>query len=94
MFYIHEQEIWDAKKCDQMAKRTQKDGMGTPYPFKGYIPGSSSSSSYYGEIRYNGGIVINEIHYEGEIRLLPQVAPGYEIVKVPTWGSQIKKIVH
>jgi hypothetical protein len=46
-------EQWDAAKCERMARRIAKDGMGTPYPFRGYI-GSSATVGGYGKTRYNG----------------------------------------
>ena len=77
-------EVWDEKKCRRASRRTAKDGLGTPYHFKGYI------GSLFGVIRYNGGCIREGEWYNGEDRPLPIVAEGYEIVHVPTWGWQIR----
>lgn len=90
-FYIHPQEVWDKEKCEKMAKRRAKDGLGTPYPFKGYIGNYLSAYSGYGKIRYNGLCFRNGEWYNGEIRPLPLVADGYEIVEVPRWGYRIRR---
>jgi len=90
-YFVHPQEVWDLSTCEKKAKYTAKDGLGTPYPFKGYIGSETSIPPAFGKIRYNGGCVHNGQWYEGEIRPLPSVAPGYEIVRVPRWGWQIKK---
>jgi hypothetical protein len=91
-YYTHPQETWDEAKCRKMARTTQKDGMGTPYPFKGYIPQSGSAlviQGGYGKQRLNGGCVHGDNWYEGEERLLPIVAKGFKLVRVPTWGWRI-----
>ena len=72
-------EVWDAAKCAKMAKRTARDGMGTPYPFKGYI-----GDSHYGQHHYNGGCVRNGKWWQGENNPLPLIAKGYEIVRRPS----------
>jgi hypothetical protein len=83
-YYLHAAEIWDAAKCHKAARHIARDGLGTPYPFPGYI-----GDSFYGTTRYNGGCIRNDQLYEGEIRPLPQVPVGYEIVRVRTWGWRI-----
>jgi hypothetical protein len=85
------QETWDAAKCEKMAKHLAKDGLGTPYPFKGYIGGSSSIPPAYGPIRYNGGCIREGQWYQGENRPLPKVADGYVIEWVTSWGYRIRK---
>lgn len=90
-FYQHPQETWDAKKCEKLAKRTAKDGMGTPYPFKGYIGSSASCPPAFGPVRYNGGCERNGEWYQGENRPFPILAEGFEIVTVPSWGWRIVK---
>lgn len=90
-YYVHPREVWDAKTCEKLAKHTAKDGLGTPYPFKGYLGSSASIPPRFGKIRYNGGKVINGEWYQGEEFPLPEVAEGYEIVKVPSWGWRIVK---
>jgi hypothetical protein len=91
-YYVHPQEVWDAKRCAKEANHTAKDGLGTPYPFKGYIGSSASVPAAYGRTRYNGGCVRGGEWYNGEEKPLPKVADGYEIIVVPTWGWRIRRI--
>jgi hypothetical protein len=86
--YVYPQEVWDAKQCEKAAKHRARDGLGTPYPFLGYI-----GSSQYGIERYNGGTIINDEWYQGVNRPLPKVAKGFELVLRPTWGWQIIKTI-
>lgn len=85
--YQHPQETWDAKKCEKLAKRLCRDGCGTPYPWKGYLPELQNN----GITRYNGGTVIADKWWQGEERQLPIVAEGFEIIHVSTWGYRIIK---
>ena len=48
-----------------MANRTAKDGLGTPYPFRGYI------GMNFGEVHYNGGCIREGKWYKGEFFPLP-----------------------
>lgn len=84
MIYQHPAEVWTAAKCAKEVKKVATDGMGTPYPFKGYI-----GDSKYGEKRYNGGCVREGEWYEGEYFPLPIVPKGYKIIRVRTWGYRI-----
>ena len=95
-FYKNPQEIWDAKKCERMARRIARDGMGTPYPFKGAVPGPYPFG--FGKTRYNGGCIrpMNAAvgkrkWYPGEIHPLPKLAKGFKWVANPTWCWQIVK---
>lgn len=81
----HPSETWDAARCEKEANHTASDGLGTPYPFKGYI------GSHYGKHRYNGGVIRDGEYYDGEIVPLPEVDDAYEIIHVPTWGYRIVK---
>lgn len=83
--YQNPAQKWDAAKCAKMANATAKDGLGTPYPFKGYV------GSNFGEFRYNGGCVRDGQWWQGETLPLPEVAKGYKIVHVQTWGYRIVK---
>jgi hypothetical protein len=89
--YQYPAEVWDKAKCEKMAKRVATDGMGTKYPFKGYLGSSACRPSTFGTELYNGGCVVNGVWYRGEHRPFPILAEGFEIVVVPTWGWRIKK---
>ena len=82
--YQNKQETWSKEQCKKAANRTARDGMGTPYPFKGFI-----GDSQYGEKLYNGGCIRDDQWYAGEFFPLPIVAEGYKIIRVPTWGYRI-----
>ena len=83
--YEHPAEVWDAARCKRAAARRAKDGLNTPYPFKGYI------GNHYGIVRYNGGCDRAGQWWQGENRPLPIIDPAYEFVNRPTWGWQIRK---
>lgn len=85
--YQHQTPVWDAAKCAKAAKHTAKDGLVTPYPFKGYI------GMHYGETRYNGGCTRDGEWYRGEYVPLPKVDPAFEIIRVVTWGYRIRRKV-
>jgi hypothetical protein len=89
--YNHPQETWSEEACKKKANRIAVDGMGTPYPFKGYIGSSASIPSAYGLQRYNGGTSIDGVWYEATFRPLPKLAKGYKIINVPSWGWRIVK---
>ena len=84
--FKHEPEVWDKKKCEKEAKHTATDGIGTKYPFKGYI------GNRYGKVHYNGGCTRNGEWWQGEEFPLPVIAEGFEIITVPTWGCRIVKV--
>lgn len=87
--YTYKTEVWDGPTCEKMVRHVAKDGLGTPYPFKGYI-GPDSGPNAIGEmIRYNGGKAIEGEWVEAEFRPIPQVAAGFDIVRVPRWGWRI-----
>jgi len=87
--YFHKQESWNKAKCEKMARHVAKDGLGTPYPFKGYIGADTGPYAIGVTIRLNGGCVHDGVWHEAEIRPLPQVADGFEIVNVPRYGWRI-----
>ncbi len=89
-FYTHPQEVWNKARCEKQVKHTAKDGLGTPYPFKGYI-GSNAYPGGYGVTKYNGGCIRNSKLYQGEIKPLPKVADGFEIIHVSSWGYRLIK---
>lgn len=88
-YYRHPVEKWNKVKCEKAVKHVATDGLGTPYPWPGYI--GSSTSNQYGQVRYNGGCIRNGDWWAGEIRPLPKVVRGFKIVLVPTWGYRIVK---
>jgi hypothetical protein len=90
-YYVHPEETWDEKKCAKLAKHYASDGLGTKYPFPGYLGCSTSGYPRFGRIRYNGGCVRNDEWYAGEEIPFPKIPESYEIVVVPSWGWQIRK---
>ena len=89
-YFTHPQETWTPRQCELAAKRFARDGMGTRYPWPGYIGSfANPSGSGYGKIRFNGGCCHGGDWYEGEIRPLPFVAKGFKIIRVPSWGWRI-----
>lgn len=88
-YYIHPVEVWDKKTCKAKANHVATDGLGTKYPFKGYIGSGTDVYFPYGKTTFNGGCVREGKWYQGEIRPLPQVASGFVIKRVPSWGYQL-----
>lgn len=82
--YRHPQETWDEAKCKKLAKRVATDGMGTKYPFKGYV-----GDMVFVAVRYNGGCVREGQWYQGEEWPMPILPSGYKIVQLPNWGFRI-----
>ena len=91
MIYNYPIEVWNKETCEKAAKYRAKDGLGTPYPFRGYIGSTASVPAAYGVTRFNGGTVIDGQWYEGINRPHPIVAKGFEIVSVLSWGWRIVK---
>lgn len=87
--YQHPREIWDVKKCEKLVKHIAKDGLGTPYPFKGYIRLGNQGDL---QVRYNGGCVRDGEWWQGEEWQLPKLADGFELVRIRTWGWRIIKV--
>jgi len=83
--YQNKPEVWDEAKCHFMSRHRAKDGLGTAYPWLGYI------GNHFGDIRYNGGCERDGQWWQGETRPLPIVAKGYELIVVPTWGWRIRR---
>jgi hypothetical protein len=90
--YKHKPEVWDATKCLKLSRHVATDGMGTPYPFKGYIGSSASRPTKYGTETYNGGCICDDKWYRGEFFPFPKLAKGFKIEHVSTWGWRIVKI--
>jgi hypothetical protein len=83
-YYVYPQETWDASRCAAIAKKR------SPYaPFRGYIGCSASMPPSYGRVRYNGGCVHDGDWWQGEIRPFPELAAGYKIVHVCSWGWRL-----
>ena len=81
--YRHKPEVWDKATCERASRYVAKDGLGTKYPWPGYI------GCHYGVTRYNGGCWRDDKWWKGEDRPLPKVAEGYVIIHVRTWGYRI-----
>lgn len=84
-YYTNVTETWDAKRCAKEARHVERDGMGTRYPWPGYI------GRRFGKVTYNGGCVHDDVWYNGEVFPLPDVAEGFSVVEVSTWGYRIVK---
>lgn len=95
--FQHPQQTWDAKKCEKLARRTTRNGIGTKNPYKGMVSYGELGGHYvHGmRVRYNGGCVRgegeNEKWYQGEEWPMPILAEGYEFVYTPHWGYRIVK---
>ena len=70
--FQHPLETWPEEKCQRLAKRIIKDGLGTPYP-KGYL---NSKEAGWKE-RYNGGCSRNGEWWQGEEKPTPIIPDGY-----------------
>jgi hypothetical protein len=85
--YTYPREKWDEKKCRKLARAIQRDGVGTPYPFRGYVGNILRKTQ-----DYNGGTVINDEWYQGVIHLLPEIPPNFQFVMRISWGYQIIEV--
>lgn len=90
--YEYERECWGPKTCKRVANRVARDGMGTKYPFKGYLGSSACIPATFGLTRYNGGVSIDGRWYQSVYRPLPKVADGYRIIVVSSWGWRLVHI--
>jgi len=81
--YQHPEIHWNLRECERAAKHIATDGLGTPYPWPGYI------GNHFGPVLFNGGCVYRGDWYPGEHRELPLVHKNFEIIHVPTWGYRI-----
>lgn len=84
--YRYPVEIWDEKRCKKEANYTASDGMGTKYPFKGYL-----GQYGFGSERYNGCAMIDGELYSHVIKPLPVIHEDYVIVYVLSWGYRIRR---
>ena len=83
-FYKMPKEVWDADRCEELANRRHRDGLGTPYPWKGYVGHLIRKTE-----RYNGGTIIDGKWYQGVEQTLPDVAEGYKLINVLSWGLRL-----
>lgn len=91
-YFTHPAEVWDAKKCERVAKSRRSDSYGTKETRPGRITGSASSYPGYGQtVRYNGGCVRGDKWFEGETVPLPTVPENFRFEYVPTWGTYLVK---
>jgi len=91
MYYQYPQETWDAETCNKIARRVTRDGLGTKNPHQGLIDSRCNPHQGFGKFRPNGGIIIGDKWYEGFVRPLPNVAPGFKIVNISGWGWHLQK---
>ena len=104
-YFTHPAEKWTKEQCEKAVKRIARDGLGTPYSFKGAHPEIKGKGEYEqgyshqiaaevntGTIRYNGGKIINGEWYEGEIFQLPILPAGFKWVYRLSWCWRIIKI--
>lgn len=91
MIYQYKPEVWNEARCKKLAAHRAKDGLGTPYPFLGYLGSSACCPATFGTTKYNGGTVINGEWYEGTCKPFPIIPKTYKIVLVPSWGWRIVK---
>lgn len=82
--YPTQPAVWDEATCRKKSRHWARDGLGTRYPFPGYI------GQDFGPIRYNGGCWRGGQWWPGEERPLPVIPATYEIVRVPTWGYRLR----
>lgn len=89
-YFIKKREVWDEKLCKKLANATATDGMGTKYPFKGYVGHRVREVV----VKYNGGTIIDGQWYQGVITPRPLLPKDYEFINVTSWGLRlIKQIV-
>jgi hypothetical protein len=90
--FTHPQEVWDEKKCAQVAKHRGRDGCGALHPYPGRVAGVSSPYPEYGQTqRYNGGREINGEYYQAEHKPLPKIPDTYEFFTISSWGTYLRK---
>lgn len=78
--------IWDEKKCARLSNKVVKDGLGTPYPFRGFL------GNCFGQFYYNGGCIREGKWYQGELIHHPNIPANYEFFYEYTWGWRIRKV--
>ena len=84
--YKHPQVTWTKEQCEKLAKHLHRDGLGTPYPWSGYVDHLIPSTE-----RYNGCIEIDGELYSATERTIPIVPDGFKIIDEPSWGLRIIK---
>lgn len=89
-YYRPPAEHWDTARCEREVKKISTDAAGTPYPWPGYV--GCSTVQGYGKTRYNGGCNRVGSWWEGEIRDLPEVADGFTLVHIISWGWRIVRV--
>lgn len=89
--YTYPTEVWSADKCLRFSKRYARDGMGTKYPFPGYLEQPHSCGRHGFPLRFNGGTVIGDEWYEAVLWPLPEVAQGFKWITEVSWGWRLVK---
>lgn len=85
--YVFPQQEWNEEKCRKLAKAVQRDGLGTPYPFRGYVGNILPKSQ-----NYNGGTIVDGEWYKGVVHPLPKIPNNFKFVYVSTWGLRIIEV--
>ena len=80
--FRHPRPVWDEATCKKLAQKVEKDGLGTPYKFKGYMGYCLPRLI----TRYNGGCVRNGEWYKGEYHPYPRLPKNYELRNLTSWG--------
>jgi len=89
--YVGEREVWDEKKCAQIAKQRLPNGYGDRWPFPGLVQATGTAVKYYGYQQFNGCIEVDGKLYKATNRPWPKLPEEYCFVSIPTWGKHIYK---
>lgn len=85
--FRHAPETWSTAECERISKRVWKDGLGTPYPFPGYIPGPfGPQRSYNGPIERNGEL------WKAEYYPFPEIPSQFRIIAALSWGYRLVEL--
>jgi hypothetical protein len=87
-WYVAPQETWDKARCHKAARHLAKDGLGTPYGWRGLIQPSGCIGPRYGRQCYNGGYTGPDGQYyrQGYIHPYPKLHEDYVYVHRCSWG--------
>ena len=84
---VFPQETWDEAQCRKVASHMTRDGLGTPYPWRGLVQCSGSARPQYGQCTLNGGYSHGGRYYRlGYKRPYPKLHEKYVYVHHMSWG--------